>query len=398
MSIRLIDAGWGSELIEAAGADPSCACIVSPYIKKRALERLLAFKPLQIKVITRFNLADFVQGVSDIAALRMLLKAEASVRGIRNLHAKVYLFGSKTAIVTSANLTAAALDRNHEFGIVAEDMAVILACRSYFDELWQRGGADLTEHQVDEWDNIVTRYRASGAKPASLFELPDYGANAGIPSLPAVALPIPIADASKGFVKFLGEGHNRAPLSLTTIEEVRRAGCHWAVAFPASKRPRAVGEGAIIFIGRLTRDPNDIRIFGRAIGMKHEPGRDDATPADIAMRPWKENWRRYIRVHAAEFVAGTMANGVSLSQLMDTLGPNTFASTQRNAKRNEGNTNPRLAYLQQAAVELSPEGLSLLSGWLQSAFERYGSVPQEALNILDWPILPSANPSAGTAV
>ena len=38
----------------------------------------------------------------------------------------------------------------------------------------------------------------------------------------------------------------------------------------------------MIFIARLTNDPNDIRVFGRAIGTRHVPGRDDATPADIA--------------------------------------------------------------------------------------------------------------------
>jgi phosphatidylserine/phosphatidylglycerophosphate/cardiolipin synthase-like enzyme len=67
-----------------------------------------------LQAITWFNLADFAKGVSDIDALRMLLDAGASVRGIRNLHAKVYLFGVSRAIITSANLTAAALDRNHE--------------------------------------------------------------------------------------------------------------------------------------------------------------------------------------------------------------------------------------------------------------------------------------------
>ena len=59
--------------------------------------------------------------------------------------------------------------------------------------------------------------------------------------------------------------------------------------YPASKRPRAVQDDAIIFIARLTSKAHDIRIFGRAVGMKHQPGRDDATFADIERRPWKEN-------------------------------------------------------------------------------------------------------------
>jgi hypothetical protein len=47
-------------------------------------------------------------------------------------------------------------------------------------------------------------------------------------------------------------------------------------------------------------------------------------------------------------------------ELMDALGANSFAPTQRNALRGEGNFHPRKAYRQQAAVELSGEGLSWL--------------------------------------
>ena len=55
-------------------------------------------------------------------------------------------------------------------------------------------------------------------------------------------------------------------------------------------------------------------------------------------------WPRYIRVHHAEFVAGTMENGISLNELMDTLGTDSFVPTQRNAAQGQGkNTNPRRA-------------------------------------------------------
>ena len=35
----------------------------------------------------------------------------ARVRGVRNLHAKLYIFGESRAIITSCNLTEAALTR-----------------------------------------------------------------------------------------------------------------------------------------------------------------------------------------------------------------------------------------------------------------------------------------------
>lgn len=387
MTIRLIDTGWGRELTEGLSADDSELKIICPFIKYGAIEPLLSGQPKSIRVITRFNLADFAEGVSDTLALRKLLDSGACVRGVRNLNAKLYLFGTSRAILTSANLTVAALNRNHEFGMVAEDETVIAVCQAYFDDLWGRGGSDLSRDQIDAWEEIVTRYRASGGRSNRGTGLGDFGVNAGIVDTPPVSLPFVVADARQAFVKFLGESGNRVPLSFSAIKEIEQAGCHWAVAYPKNKRPRSVTDGAVMFMAKLTDEP-DIRIFGRAIGMKHEPGRDDATPEDISLRPWKAAWPRYIRVHHAEFVAGSMKNGVSLNELMDTLSADSFAPTQRNAERGEGNTDPRRAYRQQAAVELSREGLSWLSERLQAAFDTHGKVSLDTLDNLDWPEIP----------
>lgn len=388
MRTWLVDAGWSREIADALRTEAGELRIISPFIKAGALTRLLAAEPKTVLAITRFNLADFAEGVSDIAALKRLLECGATVRGVRNLHAKMYLFGSKRAIVTSANLTEAALDRNHEFGLVSEDPDIIAACRRYFDDLWRRSGADLTIPQIDEWDGIVTRHRVEGGRPNRSDGLDDFGADAGVTIPPLTILPVAVVDARQAFVKFLGEGDSRVPLSFPTIEEIELDGCHWAVAYPATKRPRAVKDDAVIFIARLTREPNDVRVFGRAIGLRHVPGRDDATPEDIARRDWKATWSRYVRVHHAEFVAGTMANGISLNELMGALGANSFAPTQRNAAQGKGNTDPRRAYQQQAAVELSAEGVAWLSERLQAAFDRHGKVPQDDLDKLDWPQVP----------
>lgn len=394
MTNRLVDAGWGAELNAALRADTSEFRVICPFIKAGALARLLSLNPTSIQVITRFNLVDFAEGVSDIAALRMLLDAGAQVRGIRKLHAKLYLFASR-AIVTSANLTKAALDSNHEFGLVTDDVPIMTTCRAYFDDLWERGARNLSCDQVDAWEEKVTRYRALGGRPDRQTGLGDFGADASVVGPPPIHVLTVMADAPQAFVKFMGRSHDRVPLSKDTIEEIKGSGCHWALSYPASKRPRSVQDDAIMFIARLTRDPNDIRIFGRAVGMRHQPRRDDATAADIALRPWKEKWPRYIRVHHAEFVAGTMENAISLNELMDTLGADSFAPTQRNVARGEGNTNPRRAYLQQAAVELSAEGFSWLGERLQAAFDKHGTVPQDTLHQLDWPVLPDVSPEGG---
>ena len=389
MTFRLVAEGWESEFIAGLRQHPGSLRIVCPFIKARALTGILKPRPTSLQVVTRFNLADFVDGASDIGALRFLLDAGGAVRGIRALHAKLYIFGSRRAIVTSANLTGAGLSTNKEFGLVTEDDAAVKRCLSYFDELWRLAAPDLERHQLDEWDQTVAHHLASGGRPSQSRDLGDFGAEAGIDSPPNSVPPPIFSDPPQAFVKFGGVSTDRVPLDCPVIEEIERGGSHWALSYPAGggKRPTGVQDGAVMFISRLVKGP-DIRIFGRAIALKHQNGRDDATQSDIERRPWKSRWPLYIRVHHAEFVAGTMANGVSLAELMDTLGSNSFATTQLHAARGQGNVNPRRSLRQQPAVRLSREGFDWLNTRLQSAFDLHGQVPHHVLRELDWPEVP----------
>ena len=168
MKFRLVAEGWDSEFIAGLRQDPSELLIVCPFIKARALARILDPRPASLQVITRFKLADFAEGASDIEALRLLLDAGGAVRGIRGLHAKLYIFGSGRAIVTSANLTGAGLSTNREFGLITEDNAAVEGCRAYFDELWRLAEPDLERHQLDQWDRSVARHLESGGRPLRL--------------------------------------------------------------------------------------------------------------------------------------------------------------------------------------------------------------------------------------
>ena len=246
-------------------------------------------------------------------------------------------------------------------------------------------GNDLVPDKVDAWDEAVKRYWLGGGRPQRRDGLSDFGVYTGNVVAPPLKAPSVVFLESQAFVKFLGSKNDRLDLSAPAIEEVKRAGCHWSVCYPTNRRPRIVNDDVIVFMGRLTRNPNDVRIFGRAIGIAYEEERDDATEADISLRPWRERWSHYIRVHHAEFVDGTMKNGVSLNELMSSLGSDSFESTQNNSKRGEGNMDSRRAYGRQPHVKLSPEGFTWLSQRLQMAFDTHGKIPHETLDGLDWP-------------
>ena len=387
MTIRLVDSGWGQELESALRADRSELRIVSPFIKVRALDRLLALDPERIRVVTRFSLDEFAIGVSDVDALGTLFGRGAEVRGIRHLHAKMYLFGTIRAIIASANLTDAGMNRNPELGIVTEDPAAVANCIDYFDDLWNRGRI-LRADQASDWAAKVRAHQASGARRQASPSLGDFGADAGLPQPPDISSAAPFDEAKQAFVKFLGRSDNRVRPSWTALQELERAGCHWAVAYPDGRRPRIIRDGDVMFIARLTDEP-DTRIFGRAIALRHQPGRDDATDTEIADQAWRAHWRHYIRLHHAEFLNGTMGDGVSLRELMGALESDAFASTQENAWRGYGNLDPRQSLRRHAAVRLSREGRAWLSERLEMAFERHGSIPPVELDGLDWPEAPA---------
>lgn len=367
VTIQLIHKNWRKELTAALRADASELRIICPFIQVGALDSLLSLKPGNVQVITRFKISDFVNGVSDVAALQKLLEADAQVRGIKNLHTKLYLFANR-AIVTSANLTKAALDSNHEFGLVTDDTDTIDVCRNYFDDLWQRGGGNLSRDQVDEWEKKITRYRVSGGRSGSQAGLEDFGVDAGIADSPLVRMPTVVTDASQAFVKFLGLRRESVPLSTSTSKVIELDGCHWAVSY--SYRCRAVQDGNIIFMAWATRDLEDYRIFGWAVGMQHQPGRDDVQPDDIDPGPKSEGWPHYIRVHNAEFVAGPLANGVSRNDMKKELGENSLKQRNR------------------SGIALSEDEFFWLREKLQEAFDTHGKVPHATLAQLYRPTVP----------
>ena len=389
--VRLVEQNWKQELHEGLHRDPSALRIVCPFIKLGVLSELLdQHHPEALLVITRFRLEDFLAGVSDIDALRRVLEAGGQVRGVRGLHAKMFLFGDSRAAVTSANLTTRGMVSNHEFGCVSEESSFVTACSAYFDKLWSAAGPNLEAAQLDQWQGELDQLLDTGAKPAAHLALPDYGTTVPGVTTPAVeeftepeGWP---ADSGQAFVKFFGEGSNRAGWDFPVLDEVRRSGCHWACTYPANKRPRLVQDGDTLFVARLARDPNDTLIFGRVIARAHRPGFDDATPAEIEARPWKKTWPHYVRVHHGEFVAGGIGNGVSLNRLMDVFGHDSFVSTQTNYREAAGgNVDPRKAVRQQAAVRLTPEAAAWVSTQLELAFRESGRIAPAELNELDWP-------------
>lgn len=78
---------------------------------------------IHISIVTNLAIDSLVSGSLDLAALLHLAKSipELAITYLPGLHAKVYVFDKRSAIVTSANLTRGGLKRNHEYGALLRD-------------------------------------------------------------------------------------------------------------------------------------------------------------------------------------------------------------------------------------------------------------------------------------
>lgn len=405
-SITLIDRNWWQTLESRAAHCQRELLVVCPFIKARALEHLVGPTSAGCRLITRFSLADWVASVSDPLALRWLMERGARIRGVRNLHTKLYVFDDKAAILGSANLTVAALTTNHELGVIVTDTELVQQCGRHFEALWARAGVDLTMSRLDDWLGQLRLWTRSPGLP-NQPALPDYGADAGerIPRMRGSArsrVPGRSRHAARveyaAWVKLQGSATRRMTRDRLITEEIRNSGCNWACSYPKGRRPQSVQTGSTIFLARMMADPDDTLIFGRATAVRHIPGRDEATEAEIAERPFRRNYPHYLRLLNPEFIQGTFQNGISLFDLIKELGADTFASTQRHKQEGFGNTNARLTLRQRPAVELTPIATALLHQRLDAALARHGALDVAHDPSITWPTHAKPLSAAGLAL
>lgn len=126
--------------------------LIAPFIKASALERLLAAIPpgVPLRVFTRWRVDEVVAGVSDLEAFDLVEAwPGAALHLCDELHAKVYLVDGQTALVGSANITAAGLG---------------LSTRPNFEVLQavtvSRGTAALFIADLDARSRLATRQEA----------------------------------------------------------------------------------------------------------------------------------------------------------------------------------------------------------------------------------------------
>jgi len=119
-------------------------------------------KNRDVRLLTYLSKMDIIGGASSLDSLTALIKAGVRCRYISSgprLHAKVYVFDDRSAVVTSANLTRNALNTNIEVGVHLSGVAAHELIR-WFDALWKNRADELDLATVSKWRRETEAQRA----------------------------------------------------------------------------------------------------------------------------------------------------------------------------------------------------------------------------------------------
>ena len=137
--------------------------LCSPFVKEPTIKKVMANKPsgVPLKMLSRMRLDTFAQGSSDLNAFKILLDNGVDLFNDPALHAKVYLFDSEKAIVSSANLTPSGFYRNDEVGLLVDDPSVVSSLQSRFKFLLSRSSS-FTNADLKFFENSIPASGTSG--------------------------------------------------------------------------------------------------------------------------------------------------------------------------------------------------------------------------------------------
>jgi hypothetical protein len=357
MAFNIVRSGYHKIFKDSIGQDNTSLRLICPFIKTKVIRTIIKYKPQKIQVITRYdNIMDFYNRVSDIPALKELLINDTEIRGIEDLHSKVYIFGETTSMITSANLTETAFSSDiRECGAFVFDADKTKELINYFGELWDdRRTKIISQDTLKFWEVKLKEYRAKYPPNKKDTKLPCNKGEGKIDFIPPY------------FIKFAATSHDRVNENDSIKDWIEEGFSHRICAF--SKTPRQMKDNDIIFLSYLCAGENgtDTKIIGRAIASRHTPSKDIATERNKIDRPWMRNWPYFIRIRDAEILKGSFKNAVSLRYLENTLGRDSYFCSQVNG------TNPRNVYKQQPSVRLSAYSYKWLNDELNKAFQKQG--------------------------
>ena len=146
-SVATVVSPWAAEFDAFGHSIRERALLVTPFITREPLEQMADIleksPPPQVNILTNLAVDSMLQGTIDLDAIVSFCQRIplTTVRHLPGLHAKVYVADDHLAIVTSGNLTYAALHRNYEYGIRITDGDMVRKIAQDLQEYGSLGSA-----------------------------------------------------------------------------------------------------------------------------------------------------------------------------------------------------------------------------------------------------------------
>lgn len=159
-NFEVIKSPWINKFKELVMTTRDSFTFTSPFIKLSAINLIMKNKKhdFAIKGLTSFRLRNFERGASDLDAIKYLLQNnKAKLKNIANIHSKIYIFDSSTAVISSANLTPSGLKGNVELGILLKQKTLVKELNNYIETLFldKEKSFDITNEIINESENIL---------------------------------------------------------------------------------------------------------------------------------------------------------------------------------------------------------------------------------------------------
>jgi hypothetical protein len=135
--VEMLLSPWDKSFLQLLDKTQQELLIASPFISRKPLEQIVEAaqrqqQPFRVNLITNLAVDSLMNGFLDLEAVRFLAGSipDTSITYLPSLHAKMYVFDDKAAVVTSANLTMGGLISNYEYGVVFREPKMVSQVRN----------------------------------------------------------------------------------------------------------------------------------------------------------------------------------------------------------------------------------------------------------------------------
>ena len=172
--MEVIKTPWKENFLELVSNSRKSIKITSPFVKENICSELIKVKQdsSKIELITSFKLTSIYSGSVDINALEKIIQTNGSVKNYSKLHAKIYLFDDKEAVITSSNLTNGGLVHNFEYGIYSKEKTFVEKVKHDFNIISSDEITGIVKlKDIENVKNILSKIPKSNREKLPKYEL-----------------------------------------------------------------------------------------------------------------------------------------------------------------------------------------------------------------------------------